>query len=138
MYLVNQNSKTINKIEVIERINPRALGFLLLGVVFGAVLGVLGNLWAAFLVELVRNLIPPELWTVASFLGVVITTILSIYILIKVVEIAEKHIIGEERLADKTEERSKGSKMPCLGLLALIGQHLRGSFGFAFKGFSWK
>lgn len=41
MYLVNQNSKTINKIEVIERINPRALGFLLLGVVFGAVLGVL-------------------------------------------------------------------------------------------------
>ena len=105
MYLVNQNSKTINKIEVIERINPRALGFLLLGVVFGAVLGVLGNLWAAFLAELVRNLIPPELWTVASFLGVVITTILSIYILTKVVEIAEKHIIGEERLADKTEKK---------------------------------
>ncbi|MFQ6068749.1 MAG: hypothetical protein ACE5KD_04305 [Candidatus Bathyarchaeia archaeon] len=58
----------------------RELGFLLLGVVFGAALGILGNLWVAFFVELIRSFISPELWTVASFLGLVITTILSMYI----------------------------------------------------------
>lgn len=83
----------------------RELGFLILGVVFGAVLGILGNLWVAFLVELVKCLIPPESWTVASFLGVVIATVLSIYVLIKVIGIAEKYIRGEERLADKTEKK---------------------------------
>ena len=57
----------------------RELGFLLLGVVFGAVLGILGGLWVSFFVELLRDLIPSESWTLVSFLGLVIATILGIY-----------------------------------------------------------
>jgi len=45
----------------------KELGFLLLGVVFGAVLGIVGNLWVTFLVELVKCLIPSGLWTWSHF-----------------------------------------------------------------------
>ena len=83
----------------------KELGFLILGVVFGAALGILGNLWVAFLVELVRILIPPELWTVASFLGLIITTILSFFVLKKSLESAVKYIAGEERLAEIAEKK---------------------------------
>ena len=83
----------------------KELGFLILGVVLGAVLGIVGGLWVSFLVELIKNLIPPESWTLVSFLGLIITTILSIYTLIKVVQIAKKYITGEKRLADKTEKK---------------------------------
>ena len=83
----------------------KELGFLILGVVFGAVLGILGNLWVAFLVELVRIIIPTELWTVASFLGLIITTILSLFILKKSFESALKYITGKERLAEITEKK---------------------------------
>lgn len=96
---------TKHKHKPLETKEERELGFLLLGVVFGAVLGILGNLGVAFLVELIRDLIPPGLWTVVSFLGVVFTTILSIYVLIKVIQIATKLIKGEERLAEKTEKK---------------------------------
>ena len=95
----------------LPRREVREFGFLILGVVFGAVLGILGSLWVTFLVELLRNLIPPELWTLVSLLGLVITTILSIYILVKVIQISVKYIRGEEEyfpieelFTDDTEE----------------------------------
>jgi len=44
-----------------------------------------------------------------SFLGLVITTILSVYILVKVIQISVKYIKGEEREfpipLDETEEK---------------------------------
>lgn len=83
----------------------KELGFLILGVVFGAALGILGNLWVAFLVELVRILVPTELWTVASFLGLIITTILSLFVLKKSFESALKYITGKESLAKMTEKK---------------------------------
>lgn len=90
----------------------KELGFLLLGVVFGAVLGIIGSLWVTFLVELLRGFIPPELWTLVSFFGLIITTILSIYILVKVIKVSVKYIRGEEEyfpieelFTDETEEK---------------------------------
>jgi len=53
----------------------------------------------------VRTLIPPELWTVASFLGLIITTILSFFVLKKLLESAVKYIAREERLAEITEKK---------------------------------
>lgn len=83
----------------------KELGFLILGVVFGAALGILGNLWVAFLVELVRILVPPELWTATSFLGLIITTIFSLFVLKKSFESAIKYITGKENLAEITEKK---------------------------------
>jgi len=82
----------------------KELGFLLLGVVFGAVLGILGGLWVSFLVELLSDFIPQELWTVTSFSGLIITTILSIYTLMKAIQMATKLIRGEEE-AHKHQSR---------------------------------
>ena len=83
----------------------KELGFLILGIVFGAALGILGNLWVAFLIELVRILIPPELWTISSFVGLIITTILSLLILKRSFEAAVKYIAGEERLAEMRKKK---------------------------------
>jgi len=87
----------------LPRREVREFGFLILGVVFGAVLGILGSLWVTFLVELLRNLIPPESWTLFSLVGLAITSIFSIYVLIKATQISAKYIIGEKR--DKTEKK---------------------------------
>jgi len=87
----------------LPRKETREFGFLLLGVVFGAILGILGSLWVSFLVELLRNLIPQESWTLFSFLGLVITSILSIYVLIKAIQISTRYIMGEKR--DKTTKK---------------------------------
>lgn len=83
----------------------KELGFLILGVVFGAALGILGNLWVAFLFELIRDLIPPESWFLVSLLGLVITTILSLLILKKSFDSAVKHIVGEEKQAKVTKRQ---------------------------------
>jgi len=82
----------------------KELGFLLLGVMFGAVLGIVGNLWVAFLFELVWNFIPPELWTVTSIVGFLVTTIISIYVLMRVMQSAMKHTTGEGWLTGKKEK----------------------------------
>ena len=92
--------------EVLKRLprkEVREFGFLILGVVFGAAVGILGNLWVAFLFEILRSFIPPESWITVSFFGLVVTTIFSIYILIKAIQISARYIIGEER--DKTEKK---------------------------------
>lgn len=91
--------------EELTKEEKKELGLLFLGVVIGAALGIVGNLWVAFLIELIRNLVSSELWTAVSILGLVITTILSLYILKKLAETAAKYIIGEERLADRTEKK---------------------------------
>ena len=83
----------------------KELGFLILGVVFGAALGILGNLWVAFLFELIRDLIPTESWFIVSLLGLIITTILSLLILKKSFESAVKHIAGEEKQAKVTKKQ---------------------------------
>lgn len=83
----------------------RELGFLLMGVVFGAALGIVGNLWVGFLFELIRNIIPQELWTGTSILGLIVTTVLSIYIFVRVTQSATKYTRGEERLTDKKEKK---------------------------------
>lgn len=85
----------------------KELGFLLLGVMLGAVLGIVGNLWVAFLFELVKNVIPAELWTEASIVGLVVTTIVSIYVLIRVIKSAIKYTVGERELTDEKEKRNE-------------------------------
>lgn len=91
----------------------RELGFLLLGVVFGAALGIVGNLWVAFLFELVKILIPQETWALSTFLGLIITTVASIYILLRTMRTAVKYTTGEERLrelglaAEKMNEKNE-------------------------------
>ena len=54
---------------------------------------------------MVRIIIPTELWTVASFLGLIITTILSLFILKKSFESALKYIMGKERLVEIAEKK---------------------------------
>ncbi|MDH5461124.1 MAG: hypothetical protein OEZ29_01430 [Candidatus Bathyarchaeota archaeon] len=83
----------------------KELGFLILGIVFGAALGILGNLWVAFLFELIRNLIPIESWFIVSLLGLIITTILSLLILKKSFESAVKYIAGEKEQAKVTKRQ---------------------------------
>lgn len=92
--------------ELIRRLpkkEVREFSFLLLGIVFGAALGILGNLWVAFLLELLRSFIPQESWVAVSFLGLAITSILSVYVLIKTIGVANKYIMREEK--DKAEKR---------------------------------
>jgi len=94
---ISAKEKTIKGPKCGEEILPlpskveRKLGFLLLGVVFGAALGIAGNLWVGFLFELIRNLIPPELWTGTSILGLIVTTVLSMYFLVRVMQSATKY-----------------------------------------------
>ncbi|MDH5461700.1 MAG: hypothetical protein OEX09_05715, partial [Candidatus Bathyarchaeota archaeon] len=68
-------------------------------------LGILGNLWVAFLFELIRDLIPTESWFIVSLLGLVITTILSLLILKKSFESAVKYIAGEEKQTKVTKRQ---------------------------------
>ena len=90
----------------------KELGFLLLGVILGAVLGIVGSLWVEFLVELLQSIIPSESWTIASFIGLLLSTILSIYLLVKVVQTAQKYIMGEESLHREEHREEKGIKCP--------------------------
>jgi hypothetical protein len=68
----------------------KEFGFLMIGVVLGAVLGLVGNLWVAFLFEAIRSLIPEAQWLLSSVLGLVITTLVSIYVLVKMFRFAIK------------------------------------------------
>jgi hypothetical protein len=74
----------------------KELGFLLLGVVFGAVLGIVGNLWVSFLIEAAKSYVASSLWPIVSIIGVIVTTILSVYVLLRVVKYAARLILGGE------------------------------------------
>lgn len=75
-------------------------------VMLGAALVILGNLWVAFFLELIRSFIPQELWNMVSFLGLVTTTVLSIYILAKDMQTAKNYIMGEKRSAKETRKKT--------------------------------
>jgi len=70
----------------------KEFSFLVLGVALGAVLGLVGNVWVAFLFEVIRTLIPEAQWLASSLLGLAITTIVSIYVIVKMFRFAVKYL----------------------------------------------
>jgi hypothetical protein len=76
----------------------KEFGFLILGVVFGAVLGIMGNLWVSLLIEVAKGYITSSLWPTFSIIGLAATTVLSVYILVRMIKWAVKYTKGEGRL----------------------------------------
>jgi len=75
----------------------KEFGYLVLGVVFGAILGLVGNLWVAFMFEVFRSLIPEGQWLLSSIIGLVLTTFVTIYALVKMLRFTMKHMGIKER-----------------------------------------
>jgi hypothetical protein len=84
-------------IEQLLKKEEKEMGFLLIGVVLGAVLGLVGSLWVGFLFEALRSLIPEAQWFTSSLIGLAVTTLVSIYVLIKMFRLAIGHMEGEGR-----------------------------------------
>jgi uncharacterized membrane protein YeaQ/YmgE (transglycosylase-associated protein family) len=84
-------------IEQLLKKEEKEMGFLLLGVVLGAVLGLVGSLWVSFLFEALRNLIPQAQWLISSVIGLAVTTVVSIYVLIKMLRYATRRMEGEAK-----------------------------------------
>ena len=57
--------------------------FLVLGVALGAIIGLVGNVWVAFLFDAIKTLVPEAQWLLSSLLGLAITTVVSIYVIVK-------------------------------------------------------
>jgi uncharacterized membrane protein YeaQ/YmgE (transglycosylase-associated protein family) len=76
----------------------KEMSFLLIGVVLGAVLGLVGSLWVGFLFEALRSLIPQAQWFTTSLIGLVATTLVSAYVLMKMFRLAIEHMKGEGRV----------------------------------------
>ena len=85
----------------------KEFGFLVLGVGLGAVLGLVGNFWVAFMFEVIKALIPEAQWLLSSLLGLVITTLVSIYVIVKLFRFAMKYM-GIEA---KRESHNEGVKL---------------------------
>ena len=66
--------------------------FLVLGVALGAIIGLVGNVWVAFLFEAIKTLVPEAQWLLSSFLGLAITTVISIYVIVKMYRFALKYM----------------------------------------------
>ena len=93
-------------IEQLLKKEEKEMGFLFLGVVFGAVLGLVGNLWVGFLFEALRSLIPGAQWFASSLVGLVVTTLVSIYVLMKMFRFAVGHMEGKERIEIRRKNKS--------------------------------
>jgi predicted lysophospholipase L1 biosynthesis ABC-type transport system permease subunit len=70
----------------------KEFSFLILGVVLGAIIGLVGNVWVAFLFEVIKTAIPEAQWFPSSVLGLAITTIVSIYVIVKMFRFAVKYM----------------------------------------------
>ena len=80
------------------RENEKDFAFLLIGVVMGAAIGVVGNFWVSFAIETLRGIIPETQWLLVSVLGLIVTTLLTVYVLIKMIHFAEKRMdVGSKR-----------------------------------------
>jgi hypothetical protein len=66
--------------------------FLILGVALGAIMGLVGNLWVAFLFEVIKTLVPEAQWLMSSLLGLAITTVVTIYVIVKMFSFAVKYM----------------------------------------------
>ena len=75
----------------------KELGFLVLGVALGAVIGLVGNVWVAFLFEVIRSLVPEAQWFLSSILGLVVTTVVTIYVIVKMFRFSVKYFGIERR-----------------------------------------
>lgn len=84
-------------IEQLLKKEQKEMSYLLIGVVLGAVLGLVGSLWVGFLFEALRNLIPEAQWLTGSLIGLAVTTLVSIYVLIKMFHFAIGHMEVERR-----------------------------------------
>lgn len=82
----------------------KEFSYLVLGVVFGAILGLVGNFWVAFLFEVIKGVIPGAQWLPSSLLGLVIATLVSIYVLVKMLRFTMKHMgVEQKRGSDKED-----------------------------------
>jgi hypothetical protein len=70
----------------------KEFAFLLVGVLMGAAIGVVGNFWVSFAIETLKSLIPEAQWLLTSALGLIVTTIVTIYVLIRMIRFAQKRI----------------------------------------------
>ncbi len=84
-------------VEQVLKKEEKEMGFLLIGVVLGAVLGLVGSLWVGFLFEALRSLVPGAQWFTSSIIGLAVTTLVSTYVLIKMFRFAIEHMEGEGR-----------------------------------------
>jgi len=66
--------------------------FLVLGVALGAIIGLVGNVWVAFLFDAIKTLVPEAQWLLSSLLGLAITTVVSIYVIVKMFRFAVKYM----------------------------------------------
>jgi len=81
--------------------------YLLLGIFFGAVLGVVGNLWVSFLLEVARSYVASSLWSTFSLIGLIATTVLSIYVLTRIAKSTAQLTSGEEKSTILKVRRNK-------------------------------
>ena len=82
-------------IELLLKKEQKEMSFLLIGVVLGAALGLVGSLWVGFLFEALRSLIPGAQWFTSSLIGLAVTTLVLIYVLIKMFRFAFGHMEAE-------------------------------------------
>ena len=85
----------------LSRRNEKEFAFILVGVIMGAVIGVVGSFWVSFTIEILRSIIPETQWLLTSVLGLIVTTFVVVYVLVKMIRFAERHTGIESNRKEK-------------------------------------